>query len=214
MVPYQQRQETLARLGLGTTLGMTAGQLFGGIFTDTLGWRSAFVLMTVLFAVVSVLLGRQLHHVPPVPAAHEGGGFFRQLKNVSHDSWARTILIIALIEGASIFGVLAITASHLHHNLGISLTLAGGATALYGLGGMAYMASAKLAIRRFGEVGLAGEVRPAPRGQERLREAAKLGFSEALIPRANAPKKPIEGLRVHAIDRIDDALQVLRQWNP
>jgi DNA repair protein RadA/Sms len=66
----------------------------------------------------------------------------------------------------------------------------------------------------FGEVGLAGEVRPAPRGQERLREAAKLGFSEALIPRANAPKKPIEGLRVHAIDRIDDALQVLRQWNP
>lgn len=155
VVPYQQRQETLARLGLGTTLGMTAGQLFGGIFTDTLGWRSAFVLMTVLFAVVSVLLGRQLHHVPPAPAAHEGGGFFRQLKNVSHNGWARTILIIALIEGASIFGVLAITASHLHHNLGISLTLAGGATALYGLGGMAYMASAKLAIRRLGEVGLA-----------------------------------------------------------
>ncbi len=65
----------------------------------------------------------------------------------------------------------------------------------------------------FGEVGLAGEVRPAPRGQERLREAAKLGFSEALIPRANAPKKPIEGLRVHAIDRIDEALEVLRQWH-
>ena len=65
----------------------------------------------------------------------------------------------------------------------------------------------------FGEVGLAGEVRPAPRGQERLREAAKLGFTEALIPRANAPKKPIEGLRVHAIDRIDEALEVLRQWN-
>jgi DNA repair protein RadA/Sms len=65
----------------------------------------------------------------------------------------------------------------------------------------------------FGEVGLAGEVRPAPRGQERLREAAKLGFTEALIPRANAPKKPIEGLRIHAIDRIDEALEVLRQWN-
>ncbi len=65
----------------------------------------------------------------------------------------------------------------------------------------------------FGEVGLAGEVRPAPRGQERLREAAKLGFTEALIPRANAPKKPIEGLRVHAIDRIDEALEVLRQWH-
>jgi DNA repair protein RadA/Sms len=46
-----------------------------------------------------------------------------------------------------------------------------------------------------------------------LREAAKLGFTEALIPRANAPKKPIEGLRVHAIARIDEALEVLRQWH-
>ena len=41
----------------------------------------------------------------------------------------------------------------------------------------------------FGEVGLAGEVRPAPRGQERLKEAAKLGFSIAVVPKANAPKK-------------------------
>ena len=41
----------------------------------------------------------------------------------------------------------------------------------------------------FGEVGLAGEVRPAPRGQERLREAAKLGFSVAVVPKANAPQK-------------------------
>lgn len=47
----------------------------------------------------------------------------------------------------------------------------------------------------FGEAGLAGEIRPAPRGQERLKEAAKLGFSKAIIPRANAPKTPIEGLK-------------------
>ena len=63
----------------------------------------------------------------------------------------------------------------------------------------------------FGEVGLAGEVRPAPRGQERLKEAAKLGFSVALVPKANAPKKPIEGLQVHAIERIDEAVDVVRQ---
>ena len=62
----------------------------------------------------------------------------------------------------------------------------------------------------FGEVGLAGEVRPAPRGQERLREAAKLGFSVAVVPRANAPKKPIEGLTLHAVDRIEEAIAVLR----
>jgi DNA repair protein RadA/Sms len=62
----------------------------------------------------------------------------------------------------------------------------------------------------FGEVGLAGEVRPAPRGQERLREAAKLGFSVAVVPQANAPKKPIEGLAIHPVRRIDEAIDAVR----
>ena len=62
----------------------------------------------------------------------------------------------------------------------------------------------------FGEVGLAGEVRPAPRGQERLKEAAKLGFSVAVVPKANAPKKPIEGLTVHAVERIEQAIDTVR----
>lgn len=62
----------------------------------------------------------------------------------------------------------------------------------------------------FGEIGLAGEVRPAPRGQERLKEAAKLGFSVAVVPKANAPKKPIEGLTIHAIERVEQAIEVLR----
>ncbi|WP_295855702.1 DNA repair protein RadA [uncultured Xylophilus sp.] len=63
----------------------------------------------------------------------------------------------------------------------------------------------------FGEVGLAGEVRPAPRGQERLREAAKLGFSVAVVPKANAPKKPIEGLEIHAVERVEEAMEVVRR---
>ncbi|MEZ5662632.1 MAG: DNA repair protein RadA [Burkholderiaceae bacterium] len=65
----------------------------------------------------------------------------------------------------------------------------------------------------FGEVGLAGEVRPAPRGQERLKEAAKLGFSVAIVPKANAPKKAdkaFEGLTIHAVDRIEDAMTLVR----
>ncbi len=62
----------------------------------------------------------------------------------------------------------------------------------------------------FGEVGLAGEVRPAPRGQERLKEAAKLGFSIAVVPKANAPKKPIEGMTVHLVERIEQAMDVVR----
>ena len=63
----------------------------------------------------------------------------------------------------------------------------------------------------FGEVGLAGEIRPAPRGQERLREAAKLGFSVAVIPKSNVPKQPIEGMTIVAVERIDEAFNKLRE---
>ncbi|MCI5850800.1 MAG: DNA repair protein RadA [Sutterellaceae bacterium] len=62
----------------------------------------------------------------------------------------------------------------------------------------------------FGEIGLAGEVRPAPRGQERLREAAKLGFSTAIIPRANRPREPIEGLKIIPVDKLSEAVDTVR----
>lgn len=63
----------------------------------------------------------------------------------------------------------------------------------------------------FGEVGLAGEIRPAPRGQERLKEAAKLGFTRALIPEANRPKQPIPGMEVIAVKRVEEAVTRLRE---
>jgi len=61
----------------------------------------------------------------------------------------------------------------------------------------------------FGEVGLAGEIRPVPNGEERLQEAVKHGFKKALVPRANAPKKRIAGLEVQAISRLDEALAIM-----
>ncbi len=67
----------------------------------------------------------------------------------------------------------------------------------------------KLAV--FGEVGLSGELRPAPRGQERLKEAAKLGFTHAIIPKANAPRQAIAGMQVIALDRIEQAIERLRE---
>ena len=66
----------------------------------------------------------------------------------------------------------------------------------------------KLAV--FGEVGLAGEVRPAPRGQERLREVAKLGFEKAIIPKGNQSKVKTAGLELLPVERIDEAVQLLR----
>jgi DNA repair protein RadA/Sms len=59
----------------------------------------------------------------------------------------------------------------------------------------------------FGEIGLTGELRPVAYGEERLREAAKQGFTMALIPKDNAPRAPIDGLRVRELSRLDEALK-------
>jgi DNA repair protein RadA/Sms len=58
----------------------------------------------------------------------------------------------------------------------------------------------------FGEVGLAGEIRPVQSGQERLQEAVKHGFKRAIIPAANKPKQSIKGLKLHAVSRLAEAL--------
>jgi DNA repair protein RadA/Sms len=63
----------------------------------------------------------------------------------------------------------------------------------------------------FGEVGLAGEIRPVQRGQERIREAAKLGFTTVLVPSANKPRQGIDHVTVVAVNRVDEALSALRE---
>jgi len=63
----------------------------------------------------------------------------------------------------------------------------------------------------FGEVGLAGEIRPVPYGEERLREAAKLGFVHAIAPAANVPRKPITGLSAIGVKTLAEALDAFRR---
>jgi DNA repair protein RadA/Sms len=63
----------------------------------------------------------------------------------------------------------------------------------------------------FGEVGLAGEIRPVQRGQERIREAAKLGFRTVLMPSLNKPKQAVEGVEIITVNRVGDALDHLRR---
>jgi DNA repair protein RadA/Sms len=61
----------------------------------------------------------------------------------------------------------------------------------------------------FGEIGLSGEIRPVPNGQERLREAAKHGFLRAIVPRANLPKKPIDNMQVIGANKLSEALDAV-----
>ena len=172
-VPNDQLQEMLTRTGLGSTLGLVAGQLIGGVLTDALGWRWCFVFMAVLFTAVGVLLhcdmrrqGIALFRAPAVvagaacpasvaaPAPPARSNFVQQMAVIATDPWSRTVLFIALVEGAVGFGVLAIWASHLHARLGLSLSLSGAIVALFGLGGVLYMAVGRHMISRFGQQGL------------------------------------------------------------
>jgi len=61
----------------------------------------------------------------------------------------------------------------------------------------------------FGEVGLAGEIRPIPSGQERLREAVKHGFTRAIVPHANVPKNGIPGIKITGVHKLSEALEAL-----
>ena len=167
-VPSNRLQEMLTRTGLGSTLGLVAGQLLGGLLTDALGWRWCFVFMALLFMVVGTLLlndlRRQRTALPDIPAdashaAHtikpvQRINFIKQAIAIITGPWSRIVLAMAMVEGAVSFGVLAIWASHLHHRLGLSLTVAGAIVALFGLGGMLYMVVARPLIARFGQRGL------------------------------------------------------------
>lgn len=64
----------------------------------------------------------------------------------------------------------------------------------------------------FGEIGLSGEVRPVSRGQERLKEAEKLGFQRAIVPKANLPRntKEFPKLQIYGVERLDEAVQLCR----
>lgn len=164
-VPTDRLQEMLTRTGLGSTLGLVAGQLLGGLLTDAFGWRWCFVFMAVLFTVVGTFLLNDLRRQRVavvdvsgglINAAHAIGpvqriNFIRQAILIITGPWSRLVLLMAAVEGAVSFGVLAIWASHLHHRFGLSLTTAGAIVALFGLGGMLYMLVARTLIARFGQ---------------------------------------------------------------
>lgn len=154
-VAYEARQATLAQLATGTLTGMIAGQVIGGTMADTLGWRAAFYLMAALFlfaGIASVRLRRRLEaagpRAVPIPAPLLAGWGV-----VLVNPWARTVLAVAMLEGALMFGALAFVPSWLHERTGMSLSAAGAAVAAFGAGGLAFATTAKRWIPILGERG-------------------------------------------------------------
>jgi len=159
-VPYERRQEVLARLLGATVVGMIAGQWAGGFFADTLGWRSVFVALALLFAAAGVLMRVELRRPAAVAAAasgttRSGDGYLAQLRSVVALAWARRVLTLSFLEGVFAYSAFAFVPSHLHQRFGLSMTWAGAVLALYGVGGFLYSRLARAMLHRWGEAGLA-----------------------------------------------------------
>ena len=157
-VSYERRQETLAKLMSATVTGMMAGQWFGGWAAHSLGWRSAFVVLSVLFTLSCVLLYVRLATQRRAAPWQTEGSYWQQalsglaLLRVARVRW---VLTVTALEGALAFGTLAFVPSQLESHFGLSATMAGGLMALYGVGGLLYSQMARRWLGWFGERGLA-----------------------------------------------------------
>ena len=155
-VPYERRQETLAKLMSATVLGMMSGLWFGGFAADTVGWRGAFVLLSAMFGLAAVLLLRCLSRQPKAVSLAAQGlwSAFRltgQLLGIPRVRW---VLSVTAAEGALVFGAMAFMPTHLHQQFGLSVVAAGSVMMLYGVGGLLYSQMARRWLAWLGERGL------------------------------------------------------------
>lgn len=157
-VPYDKRQEVLARFMSATIMGMIGGQWMGGLFADTLGWQAAFIVLVAVFGSVAWLMRSALStdtRATTQSTQQKPAGFTQQIPGVLKLPWARQILLYALLEGALVFSAIVFIPSYLHHTYQLPLTAAGAIVALYGIGGLGYTLFARRLLGRFGEHGLA-----------------------------------------------------------
>ena len=155
-VPYEQRQATLARYLLGSISGLAIGQLLGGVFADTVGWRWAFVFLAVVYLVVGTLLFSRRRRVFEVPTNREQGArLLTPLLEAVSTRWARLVLLIVCLEGLLVFGPLAFVPAFLHERHGLAVAWSGGIGGLFAVGALIYVFYAGKFVRRFGEYRLA-----------------------------------------------------------
>lgn len=152
-VDYAQRQATLARFITGTIIGMAAGQLIGGLFADTIGWRAAFATLAAIYLAAGMLLVR----LTPARSDAERAvpsGFLGPIRNVLGYPWARTILLTVFLEGALVFGVLAFVPTYVQQRFHLGQTASGAIGGLFAVGGIAYVIISRRLIASLGEIGL------------------------------------------------------------
>lgn len=152
MVPYEERQATLARMLTGLLSGMMAGQLAGGLFADSSwGWRGAFGTLAAGYTVVALAFAASARMPPPATGASARLAFASQLHSVIAVPWARVVLLSVAVEGVFLLGPMAYLPAFLHTRHGLSLAAASALIALYAVGGLVYAMTARRIVRTVGE---------------------------------------------------------------
>jgi YNFM family putative membrane transporter len=159
VIPYERRQQVIGTFLSGQILGQMFGQAAGGVLGDYFGWRTVFFMLAGMLAIATVglfyeLLRNPVTHPSRAPV-RKGGGFIADNKAVLRSSWSRTLIILAFVEAASIFGAFAFVGADLHVRFGESFTVVGLFVGFFALGGLTYSLSVRTLVKRLGPAGLA-----------------------------------------------------------
>ncbi len=159
VVPYQGRQQVLAKFMTGQLLGVGCGAAAAGVTAELLGWRAVFVLLGLIMLAVSIGLWRELRTnelARQVPEAVRRS-FTQDLRGVVAllaRPWVRTVFLAVLTEGFLMYGALAFVPLHLHRTLALSVGTSGVLILLFAAGGLSYALSAGMLVPRLGERGI------------------------------------------------------------
>ena len=159
VVPYERRQAVLARFLIGQITGFAIGVWAGGFAAEHLDWRTPFFGVAALFLTVAGVLQWVRRGLPAsavAPRAAAPGNLLQRTVGefgaVLAKPWARVVLVTVFLEGASVYGPFAFIASHLHQRFGLPLSTVGALVMLFALGGLGFALSARVLVRRLGEV--------------------------------------------------------------
>lgn len=158
IVPYEQRQQVLARYITGTILGLLFGQAAGGLIIELAGWRSVFLVMGALYAIVTVLCIHELRSTRidrrknQVPVRVKN--VLAQYRSIATRPHPKQVLLTVFLEGFFLYGGVAYLGAFLRHKFAIDYATIGLLLSGFGIGGLIYILASRRIIRTLGESGM------------------------------------------------------------
>ncbi len=159
VIPYERRQQVIGTFLSGQILGQMFGQAAGGALGDYFGWRTVFFMLAAMIGIATIGLFYELWRNPVTHAsrtpARAGAGFVADYIAVLRSPWSRSLIALAFVEAAAMFGAFAFVGADLHVRFGVSFTVVGLFVGFFALGGLIYSLSVRRLVAHFGPAGLA-----------------------------------------------------------